>query len=58
MSGAEDAALGEAAQHRAMTPHFVAPRMATLTGAGYLLPLERPTELVTLFGETFLAPVA
>ena len=58
VSGAEDAALGEAAQHHAMTPHFVAPRVATLTGAGHLLPLERPTELATLIGETFLAPVA
>lgn len=58
VAGAADAALGEQAQHRLMAPHFARPRMATLPGAGHLLPLERPVELARLIGETFLMQAA
>lgn len=42
IAGEADAALGPAAQHRLMAPHFAAPTLVSLAGAGHLLPIERP----------------
>ncbi len=48
IAGEADGALGPAAQHRLMAPHFAAPTLVTLAGAGHLLPMERPDEVARL----------
>lgn len=45
VAGSEDADLGEAAQRCLTLPHLAHARLATLAGAGHLLPLERPEAL-------------
>jgi pimeloyl-ACP methyl ester carboxylesterase len=49
--GAEDAALGEAAQRRLMAPHFASHRLVKLTGAAHLLPMERPDAVAELIAD-------
>ena len=51
VSGTEDADLGPAAQQALMAPHFEQARLVALPGAGHLLPLERPGEVVRLVRE-------
>ncbi len=48
IAGEADMALGPAAQHRLMAPHFAAPTLVTLAGAGHLLPMERPDAVARL----------
>ena len=48
VAGEKDADLGSAAQARLMARHFGSPRLSILTGAGHLLPLERPAEVARL----------
>ncbi len=48
VAGAADAALGPAAQHRLMAPHFAAATLVSLADAGHLLPLERPDAVARL----------
>ncbi len=48
IAGETDEALGPAAQHRLMAPHFAAPVLVALAGAGHLLPMERPDEVARL----------
>ncbi len=48
VSGSEDAGLGEAAQRRHAAPHYADHRFVTLSGAGHLLPMERPDEVARL----------
>ena len=48
VAGEKDADLGPAAQASLMARHFVSPRLSTLSGAGHLLPMERPAEVARL----------
>lgn len=45
LAGERDADLGAAAQASLMARHFASPRLSTLSGAGHLLPMERPAEV-------------
>lgn len=45
LAGAEDDALGPAAQRQLVLPHLRQPVIETLHGVGHLLPLERPDTL-------------
>ena len=48
VAGEKDTDLGSAAQERLMARHFESTRLSTLSGAGHLLPMERPTEVARL----------
>ena len=48
VAGERDADLGSVAQASLMARHFASPRLSTLTGAGHLLPMERPAEVARL----------
>ncbi|MGI3779061.1 MAG: alpha/beta hydrolase [Janthinobacterium lividum] len=48
LAGGEDAALGTDAQRVLVAPAFARARLATLAGAGHLLPVERPEEVAGL----------
>jgi hypothetical protein len=50
ITGSADAGLGYEPQHRLSAPHFANLQMVELTGAGHLLPLERPIEVARLIG--------
>ncbi len=48
VAGEKDGDLGPAAQASLMARHFETPRLSTLSGAGHLLPLERPDAVAQL----------
>jgi len=51
LSGSEDADLGAAGQTALTMPHLAYSRHETLTGAGHLLPIERPGEVSARISE-------
>ncbi len=51
VAGEKDADLGPAAQASLMARHFASPRLSTLSGAGHLLPMERPAEVARLVAD-------
>jgi pimeloyl-ACP methyl ester carboxylesterase len=51
LAGDQDEGLGPDAQLKLMAPHFSDHRLETFSGAGHLLPLERPIELARLIEE-------
>ena len=51
VSGEKDADLGPEAQASLMARHFASPRLASLPGAGHLLPMERPAEVARLIAD-------
>ena len=57
LAGGEDAALGTDAQRVLVAPAFAQARLATLAGAGHLLPVERPDEVAGLIA-AFLVEAA
>lgn len=57
VAGAEDGELCADAQRRHMAPHFATVRVVTLSGAGHLLPLERPDELARLIAGEVPGPM-
>ena len=48
LAGAEDAALGPAAQHELMVPHLADGRVEIVDGTAHLLPLEDPQRVAAL----------
>ena len=55
LAGGQDEGLGADAQSKWMAPHFRDHRLQVFSGAGHLLPLERPTELARSIEEFALA---
>ncbi len=51
LAGEKDPALGPDAQRRHVVPHLAAHRLEVLSGAGHLLPLERPAEVARLIAD-------
>jgi pimeloyl-ACP methyl ester carboxylesterase len=51
LAGAEDKALGEAAQRGLMAPHYASHRVVMVPDAAHLLPMERPDDVSRLIAD-------
>lgn len=58
VAGSEDADLGIAAQTCLMAPHLAQATVASLDGAGHLLPMERPDDLAERIAAFAAAPMS